>query len=94
MRSDVVGIGAANMDIHVRSRNPVVMRDSNPSFMTSSVGGVTRNILENLARLGTATKLLSAVGDDAAAQMILQHSTLSGIDMSHALDFSISHENA
>ncbi len=85
MSSYVIGIGAANADIHVRSKNAIVMRDSNPSLMVSSVGGVTRNILENLARQGVAAKLLSAVGDDPSGQMILQQSTLAGIDMSHVL---------
>ena len=49
MEKYVVGVGGANLDMHARSRNPVVMRDSNPSYMHTSAGGVTRNIIENLA---------------------------------------------
>ena len=48
----VLGIGAANIDVHGKSRVPIVMRDSNPGHLRTSAGGVTRNVLENLARLG------------------------------------------
>lgn len=51
-----VGIGAANVDICGRSKNPIIMADSNPGAMSISLGGVTRNICENLARLGRQRK--------------------------------------
>ena len=79
----VVGVGAANVDSHWQSLNPVNLRDSNPCHSMLSVGGVTRNICENLARLGTRVSLLSAVGDDAYAEMIVKTSESVGIDMSH-----------
>lgn len=50
----VVGIGAANVDLMGRSREPLVMEDSNPGFISMSVGGVTHNICENAARMGAA----------------------------------------
>ncbi len=81
----VVGIGAANVDVHGRSRKAVVMRDSNPGYMETSVGGVTRNILENLARQGITARLLSAVGDDLYGEKIVRDSEAAGIDMSHLL---------
>ncbi len=79
----VVGVGAANVDVHGQSRKAIVMRDSNPSYMATSVGGVTRNILENLARQGVSVALLSAVGDDLYGEKILRDSERAGIDMSH-----------
>jgi len=81
----ILGIGAANVDIHGRSRNAIVMRDSNPGFLATSVGGVTRNILENLARQGLFTVLLTAVGDDLFGEMILRDSAAAGVDVSHVL---------
>lgn len=78
----VAGVGAANVDVHGRSRNPIVMRDSNPGYMAVSVGGVTRNILENLARQGVSAALLSAVGDDLYGEKILRDSTAAGLDLS------------
>ena len=81
----IVGIGAANVDVHGRSRNAIVMRDSNPGFLATSVGGVTRNILENLARQGLSTVLLTAVGDDVFGEMILRDSEAAGMDVSCVL---------
>ena len=84
-RPKVVGVGAANVDVHGRSRKPIVMRDSNPGLMATSVGGVTRNILENLARQGVPVALLSAVGDDLYGDKIVRDSTAAGIDMTHVM---------
>ena len=67
----IIGIGAANVDIHGTSRNAVNLHDSNPGFMKISTGGVTRNILENYARLGGNAKLLTVVGNDIYGDKIL-----------------------
>ena len=84
-RRTVVGVGAANVDVHGQSRKAIVMRDSNPGYMATSVGGVTRNILENLARQGLDTVLLSAVSDDLFGEKIVKDSTAAGIDMTRLL---------
>ncbi len=68
----IVGVGAANADLHGRSAAPLVLRDSNPGALRTSAGGVTRNILENLARLGERTALLTAVGSDVLGRYILE----------------------
>lgn len=81
----IMGVGAANADIHGRSRKAVNLRDSNPGHMHVSVGGVTRNILENAARLGLDTRLISAVGDDALGELILARSRAAGMDVSEVL---------
>lgn len=81
----VCGVGAANVDVHGRSKNTIVMRDSNPGHLRTSAGGVTRNVLENLARQGVETRLLSAVGDDVYGEKIIRDSTAAGIDMSQVL---------
>lgn len=81
----IMGVGAANADIHGRSRKAVQLRDSNPGHMHVSVGGVTRNILENAARLGLRTSLISAVGDDALGELILARSRAAGMDVSNVL---------
>ena len=78
----VLGIGAANMDVHGKSRAPIVMRDSNPGHLRTSAGGVTRNVLENLSRLGVRTRLISAVGADLYGEMVLRSSAAAGIDIS------------
>ncbi len=78
----VAGVGALNADLVGRSRAPLVMRDSNPGFARLGAGGVTRNILENAARMGLACRLLSAVGDDALGKMTLSMTAESGVDVS------------
>ncbi len=81
----IVGVGAANADIHGRSRAAVNLRDSNPGTMRVSVGGVTRNILENAARLGLDAQLVSAVGGDVFGRLILARSAAAGMDVSNVL---------
>ena len=66
----IAGIGGANVDIHGQSLSPIIMRDSNPGKLHLSMGGVMRNIVDNLARLGQRCELVSAVGDDAYGQML------------------------
>lgn len=66
----IAGIGGANVDLHGQSLAPFVMRDSNPGTLHLSMGGVMRNILDNLCRLGQRCELISAVGDDAYGQML------------------------
>ena len=78
-----VGVGGANIDLCGRSYAPIEPRDSNPGEIEISAGGVTRNICDNLARLGADVKLVSAVGDDLFAQIICEQSAQAGIDVSH-----------
>lgn len=80
----IAGIGGANMDIHGKSDRGIVMRDSNPGTLHSSLGGVCRNICENLVRLGSDVKLVTVVGDDINGDSILKGCEEIGIDMSHA----------
>lgn len=75
-----VGIGAANIDLMGRSRGPLVMEDSNPGFISMSVGGVTHNICENAARLGASVRLITAVGDDLYGETIRRECLAAGID--------------
>ena len=75
----VAGVGGANVDIHGQSFAPLIMRDSNPGRLHLSVGGVTRNILDNLTRLGRRCELVSAVGGDAFGRMILDSCARLGI---------------
>lgn len=77
------GIGAANMDLHGRSRAALILHDSNPGFLHTSPGGVTRNILENLSRMGERTALFSAIGNDLYGREILASGEAVGMDMSH-----------
>ena len=60
----VLVIGAANLDIKGIPEEPLLAGTSIPGQIRTSLGGVARNIAENLARLDVDTVLLTAVGDD------------------------------
>jgi pseudouridine kinase len=76
-----VVIGGANMDVKARSARPVVEGTSNPGHVVRSPGGVGRNVAENLARLGTVTQLVAAVGDDALGSELLAATDAAGVDI-------------
>jgi pseudouridine kinase len=78
-------IGAASIDTKGRASQPLQSGTSTPGAIRISVGGVGRNIAENLARLGERVVLLSAVGDDGSGRRILQQAAECGIDVSHML---------
>ena len=81
----VLVIGAANLDIKGRLFNSPVVNSSNSAAIKTSMGGVARNIAENLARLGVPVTLLTAVGDDYAGEDILDMADEVGVDVSRAL---------
>lgn len=87
MRRDgpVLVIGASGIDIKGRPSHPLQMGISNGGVVRNSVGGVARNIAENLARLEVPTILLSAVGQDHEGDFLLQHTAAAGVDTSHVL---------
>ena len=83
MNRYIIGIGAANIDIHGHSRDAINLYDSNPGKMHVSCGGVTRNILENYARLGGESVLMTVVGDDLYGRKIIADCEESGINCDH-----------
>lgn len=85
MADGVLVIGAANLDIKGRMFAQPLAGSSNSAAIKSSVGGVARNIAENLVRLGVPVTLLTAVGDDYAGEDILNNADDVGIDVSRAL---------
>ena len=80
-----VVVGGVNIDIGGQSGAPLVSSDSNPGVVSTSLGGVGRNIAHNMALLGVGTHLLTAFGDDHYAQRIAASCGARGIDISRAL---------
>lgn len=81
----VVGIGAANVDIYCKSSINIREHFDHPAKISYSPGGVTRNILENLVRLGINAKILTAVGDDIYGNYLKDKIEEVGIDSSNIL---------
>ena len=90
----VIVIGAACLDIKGRPEASLTPGTSNPGNIQLSVGGVARNVAENLARLDMRVTLLSVVGDDAFGQDILERTASAGVDISHVIVSSAGHSGA
>ena len=80
--SRVLVIGAVNMDVGGRSHAPLRMADSNPAAVSTSFGGVGRNIAHNLCLLGVETALLTVMGDDGFAAQLRENAREIGLDLS------------
>ena len=79
--SRFVVIGGANVDIMGIADHPLRPQDSNPGTIRTMLGGVGRNLAENLARLGENVSLVSVVGDDSFGRWILEQGQACGVDM-------------
>ncbi len=92
-RSYVIGeyehavvIGAAMIDLYGKSFNPLVSSDSNPGKISIHPGGVSRNISENLARMGIKTSLITSLSNDPFSEIIRRSCAEVGINLSHAYE--------
>ncbi|WP_377644470.1 PfkB family carbohydrate kinase [Oryzobacter terrae] len=81
----VVVVGGAVLDAKMRIAVTPVIGSSNPGTSTSTVGGVGRNIAENLARLGSPTVLVAAVGDDLAGRTVVARTEAAGVECRHVV---------
>ncbi|OPG15302.1 carbohydrate kinase [Ferroacidibacillus organovorans] len=84
-RGRILCIGGANVDRKIQAYEPIQLGTSNPSFVVESFGGVARNIAENMTRLGLPTSLVTMVGNDKEAEMILAHLEGLGTDVSQII---------
>ena len=80
----IVVVGGVNMDIGAVSGAKLVARDSNPGRVTTSLGGVGRNIAHNLCLLGEQTAMVTVLGQDAFAQSVRENAADIGLDLSHS----------
>ena len=83
--SYAVVIGGVNVDIGGKPFAPLVAADSNPGSVSTSLGGVGRNIAHNLCLMGADVRMLTAYGDDLNGERVAASCSELGIDLSHAL---------
>ena len=81
----IVVIGGASLDIKGRLRRDFIPGTSNAAAIQVSIGGVGRNVAENLARLGTSVALIAAVCADDFGRAILQQTEAAGVDMTYVV---------
>lgn len=75
-RSDIVCIGGMNIDRKFQVTGDLMLKTSNPVTSSVSVGGVARNIAENLGRLNEKVTLLSVAGYDHDFEWIKEQSSV------------------
>lgn len=85
MKDYITVVGGANIDISGTPKAPLKNFDSNPGKVGLSLGGVGRNICENLARLSQNTKMITVLGDDFYSKLILENAKQHNIDFSDSL---------
>jgi pseudouridine kinase len=78
----VLCIGAAHVDRKAKAQSDVLLGTSIPVSVSTSLGGVARNVAENLARLQCPVALLSRVGDDPEGTGVRFGCQSLGIDIS------------
>ena len=69
----VLVVGGSVIDIFAYPKEKIILADSNPGYLKQSLGGVGRNIAENLARLGIDTTLITPVGKDEGRKLVMQN---------------------
>ncbi len=82
-------IGGANIDLCGRAFQNFKPDESNPGKLDISVGGVGRNIADNLARLGADSRLLTIVGDDHWGQQILTLTEQAGVNVELCISLAL-----
>ena len=79
----IIVIGGANIDISAKSSAPIsAVGDSHNGQISTSAGGVARNIAENLARLGSTVQLITGLGDDELSAPVRESLDLPLLDIS------------
>lgn len=84
-KARVAVIGGANMDIGGFPSAQLVMGDSNPGKVRMTLGGVGRNIAENLRYLGMEVHLITALGNDANGRAISEDCRNKGIHIDRSI---------
>lgn len=79
--TDVIIVGGINIDIEGSPYAALRPADSNPGKVGISYGGVGRNIVENIARLGGNVGMVSLTGEDAMGIDARKHLEKLGVDV-------------
>lgn len=81
--SFVAVMGGANLDILGFPNKKLSPGDSNPGIVLQSLGGVGRNISENLARMKVPVRFLTLLGEDKNGDVLLEETKEIGVDVSY-----------
>jgi pseudouridine kinase len=87
-RKYVTIIGGANIDITGSPYYNLNSNDSNPGKTIMSLGGVARNIAENLSRMGVDIEFITVLGDDLYSKEIKDSCNKLNISLEHSQTIS------
>ena len=85
-KSQITIIGAVNIDLIGYPDNDLIFKDDNVGSLETILGGVGRNIAENLARLDVSVNFLTVFAKDHFALQIKNSCSTLNIDISHSLE--------
>lgn len=71
----IVCVGGANIDQKWLLHETFQLHTSNPASIKWSIGGVVRNVAENLGRLSQLVTLLTITGKDHLGDQVIEHSS-------------------
>jgi pseudouridine kinase len=83
--SKITVIGAANIDLIGFSNEELIYQDSNTGHLETILGGVGRNIAENLKHLDFDVDFLTVLADDEFSKIIINSCNDLGISIEHSL---------
>lgn len=81
MQNNIVVVGGSNIDICAKSGSNIVLHDSNIGHVEFGLGGVGRNIAEELCLFGADVSLLTAVGDDSFGRVAIDRADELGLNL-------------
>jgi len=76
----VLVVGSAGIDVKGRPQDELNWGTPNLGTVKNSVGGVARNVAENLAHLEIETVLLTAVGEDEEGERVISNTESAGVN--------------
>ncbi len=82
---NILILGGANIDYLAYPFKPLKLHDSNPGYFHQSMGGVARNIAENLGRVKLSPQLITVIGKDILGQNLKKHTEAHGVTI-HPID--------
>ena len=74
-------VGGCNVDYIAVSNEKLISKASNVGTISSSFGGVGRNIAENLANLGNDVTMFTAIGKDFCGESLKKYMETLGVKM-------------
>jgi pseudouridine kinase len=85
IKEKITVIGASNIDLIGFSKETLVYKDANIGTLETILGGVGRNIAENLSHLEVGVEFLSVFADDAFSKPILDSCVDLEISTNHSI---------